>query len=642
MNRIVFFSKDDLTSIPMMEKINEFLKNYQSPLRSVSINDILELHHIVEYIDNGFVYASWKENETDNYKKQIKEFKREINIFFNGLTSSEIAAFYNEIDYNYLESFWLLVNRFKVYENITSEDLEIIFGKERFNIDDILYCSRVVQFFEEKIRVYLFTNFETAENLLDYYEASHDGEQKEKFFPKSLTLSDKEELINKYLDTENVNLNYIRLIERNKDSEFLKISDKTRLKAKRLSKKINDEVFTHENTTSIRRGASLSEDQEEMATVYYKEGVKVLSYSVKRLKEKTDKITLFKNYRRVFSLLDFQGCIDLVSKSSRIDTIERILMKSKNEFFISLDFQDKSLEGALKFEIYKHFLHTIDLRVEDLLQYYVNDYLNHKFNISTFKLYLPSSSGTYLEKIRLLVPEFESLIEQYRLYVHDGLIDYELLQVSTKTSGFEKIPSLVKKKYVYPAGEEYQKLSHNFFSEISILFDYQKYGKKYRSFFHLISSEDIKIDDFKDFKKEFVQKFVDENYLKIDHHGYLKPFNRMQLTTIGILRNNDVISYWCYPEIMRNEIDSMEKKKMVSFSGSLFSKAEKDYYNFYLNNRFSNGLWLRNKYVHATNSHDEQEQMNDYQILLKLLVLLVLKIEDDLVINSRINAEKVL
>lgn len=74
----------------------------------------------------------------------------------------------------------------------------------------------------------------------------------------------------------------------------------------------------------------------------------------------------------------------------------------------------------------------------------------------------------------------------------------------------------------------------------------------------------------------------------------------------------------------------MNQAGMVKFSDKLFTTAEQEYFDYYLNNRFSNGLWLRNKYVHATNSHDKVEQETDYKILLELLVLVVLKIEDDL------------
>lgn len=632
MNRIVFFSKDDMMSIQMMEEIDVFLKKYQDSDLSTAINDILEMQHICQYIDHGFIYSGWNADEVKQYKDRIKTFKKQISLYFKGLTTAEIIDFYDVIDYDYSESFWLLVNRTQIYETFTLEDLDVIFSKERFDIDEVLYCSRVVQFFDHKIKAYLLSNINSAEILLDYYEAEHLREQKEKFFPKSLTLADKEFLISSYLDMEDANLNYVKLIERNKDSEFLRISDKTRLKAKRLSKKLNEDALKDAYSISIRNGTTLSDNQKEMVRKFYKDGVPIISYSTKRLSEKTDKPTLFQNFRSVFEFVDFQGCINSVSKSARIDTLEIVSMRSKNEYLTSWDFADKTIVWGLKFETYRIFLESISVNVEELLEYYVNDYLNARFGINGLRLYLPSSSGTYLEKIRLLVPEFESLIEQYRLYVLDGEIDFELLQITTKTSGFDKIPSLIKNKYVYPAGGEFHRLSHNFFSRTSFLLDYQKYGRKYRSFFQVLLSEQLTLEDIKEVRRDFLQKFIDENKIKIDENGYLKPVNVIMLTIIELLRENDVLSYWYFPQDIRNEIDNMEKNNMVTISSALFAKSERDFYNFYMNNRFSNGLWLRNKYVHATNSHDEEEQKQDYYTLLNLLVLLVLKIEDDLIL----------
>ncbi|SHF91057.1 hypothetical protein SAMN05444481_10166 [Flavobacterium frigidimaris] len=634
MERIIFFSREDLASYPMMGKINEFLENGRHIKSLYTINDVLELQHICEYIDNGFFHKDWDDKKTEMYKKLIKEFKKQINLYFTGLTSELIVSFYDDIKYDYHESFWMLVNKFKIYEKITTADLLTLFKKRRFDINDILYCSRIVAFFEPEIKAYLLADEKNAENLLSYYEQEHDREQKEKYFPKSFSLHDRELLIDKYLDIEDVNLNYVRLVESSKDSEFLKISDKLRLKAKRLSKKLNAEHFKKAHVTTVAKGACLSEDQLEIEKIIMEGERQIYSYSVKKLREKTGKEDLFKNYRNIFGFIDFQGCIDMVIKSSRIDTFDRIFMKSKNEFLISFDFRDRTLTGELKFELYRYFLESIDIRIEDVLQYFVNDYLNSKFEVDTFRLYLPNSISTPLEKIRLIVPEFESLIEQYRLFVLEGSIDYELLQVTTKTSGFEKIPSRVKKKYVYPEGNEYSKLRNYFFNTSSILFDYQKYGKKYSCFYELIISENMMIKNFDSYEKEVIDKFIADDYLIADLNGVVKPKNYTFFIVLGILDNNDVINYYHFPDYIRKEIDRMEKLKIVAFSGALFTKAERDFFNYYLNNRFSNGLWLRNKYVHATNSHDEEEQKNDYRILLKLMVLLILKIEDDLRVEA--------
>ncbi|MBL7879857.1 MAG: hypothetical protein JNN23_08350, partial [Chryseobacterium gambrini] len=233
-----------------------------------------------------------------------------------------------------------------------------------------------------------------------------------------------------------------------------------------------------------------------------------------------------------------------------------------------------------------------------------------------------------------IVPEFESLIEQYKLYVEDDFVDYELMQVSTKTSKINSIPSLIQKKYVYPQGEEYLKLKYLFFSNMSHLFDYKKYGSQYSHFYELIRNETININDYNEPRKEFVIQQIQNGYLKTDSEGNISFVNRDKILIIGYFRMYDVMSYWYFPKSIRDELDRMNEDGLVKFSDKLFTVAEQEYLDYYLNNRFSNGIWLRNKYVHATNSHDIEEQQNDYKILIKLLVLVVLKIEDDLFISK--------
>lgn len=541
-----------------------------------------------------------------------------------------ILNFYDDIYFDYSKTFWLLVNKNETFKQITSSDLALLFKKAKFRITDILYCKRVVNHFDNEISQYLLSNPLNAEILLSYYESIQDRPQQEKFFPRSLTLEDREILVSEYLESDNTNLNYIRLIVKNKDSDNLKFTDKTRLKAKRLADKINDELLNSEHAIILRKGVALSEDQDEIIKIEYRDGEQICSYSKKKLSEDISNSTILKNFRTVFEYLDFQGCINFVSRTSEIDSFEYSFIRSKNEFFISSAFSEKSLDAHIRFEVYNYFLHSINIKLEDILESYVNNYLNTTFNINYLKLHLPSKESTWLEKIRLIVPEFESLLEQYKLHVEDDIVDYELLQVSTKTSKSSSIPSLLQKKYVYPIGEKYLNLKHTFFSNMSYLIDYEKYGEKYSSFYLLLINEKVSINDFDDLRKEYVQQLIDDNYLKINDDGILELGNQDLLLIVYYLKEYDVISYWRFPKSLREEIDIMNEQQMVKFSDKLLNIAEQEYFDYYLNNRFTNGLWLRNKYVHATNSHNEEEQQNDYKTLLKLLVLLILKIEDDL------------
>ena len=97
---------------------------------------------------------------------------------------------------------------------------------------------------------------------------------------------------------------------------------------------------------------------------------------------------------------------------------------------------------------------------------------------------------------------------------------------------------------------------------------------------------------------------------------------------------NDVISYWKYSKTARKIIDELCEKSILKFENTLLSTAESEYFNYYLNKAsFVNGFDLRNKYIHGCqpNGKDtEKIHENNYYLFLKLLILLIIKINDDL------------
>ena len=87
----------------------------------------------------------------------------------------------------------------------------------------------------------------------------------------------------------------------------------------------------------------------------------------------------------------------------------------------------------------------------------------------------------------------------------------------------------------------------------------------------------------------------------------------------------------------------MKEENMLFFDSSLFSKPEQSYFNYLLNkSEFTNGIDLRNSYLHGTQANPKDIQLHQYAyfVYLKLIVLVLLKIEDDLLISHAINNEK--
>ena len=627
-NRVVFYSKQDLSYDRNLQNAELIIENFNSE-KVFDINDTLELYQIKLYFDNNIYRSVWSKETKENYTLIVNSFWNTITAFFIKINSDNISKYFNSIDYEYYESFWTLISQLSVHKSISSDSLKEILKNSRFHIRQLLKQKNIVNHFSKIIKDFLMDSTESAELLLSQFEEDHILSKKPKlFFPTSLKDSDKESMISKYLDLPNANLNYVKLVI---NSRTLKLSDRTKLKAKRLEKKQNDDFFKNENGTSHRVQVSLSKDQNEPYKLENQNGQLTHSYSEKWLNLTKSNENIFRNFSFLFKYINAQGCIELVSKNHEIDSFERTFMRSKNEYLISFKFHGKSLLSHIQLAIYLHYLNENEINIESVLSHQINQVLNERFEIKGLTISFASQNATPLEKIRFIAPELEFLIKQYQCYVEEGFIDFDLIKISSSQLHLSKVSSKLNKKYVYGQGEEYLRLKYYFFSNSSMSNYIESFKEKYRSFYQLLTSENIGYEDFQDYQKRDIDYLISNKYLYKDKDGFMRIKNQELVFIIGKLHYEDVLNFWHYSEEIRNEILEMEKKEMVKFENTLFTIEERKYLNYYLNKKeFSNGMDLRNKYLHGTNSSSEDGQQNDYLRLLKLIILVIYKIKDDL------------
>ncbi|MEI7423438.1 MAG: hypothetical protein WCK18_15145, partial [Prolixibacteraceae bacterium] len=276
--------------------------------------------------------------------------------------------------------------------------------------------------------------------------------------------------------------------------------------------------------------------------------------------------------------------------------------------------------------------------IELILKDVIDDIFNGFFNLKNLRITFPSENTSNLEKVRMIAPEFESLLKQFQLYAEDGIINHELLRISSAPKKLSDIISPVEKKYGYgTSSEKLQELQYSFFSDQSMLWYVDLYKNKYHNLYSLLVKEDVRVTDFKNYQRPAIEKFIKERYLAENQEGFVKIRKIFELLVIGKLYKDEVISYWHFPSGIRTVIDQMHEEGLIYFGKTLFSEPEQKYFNFYLNKLdFTDGLDLRNKYLHGTNSDSDEEHQNSYLIYLKLFVLALLKIVNDLSIGMLI------
>lgn len=595
------------------------------------IKDILEFYHIKQYFDNELYLLSWTQEDIIFFKKVVEQSWLIVRKHMLGINNSNLIDNLAQVDYSYIQSFWQLIDQFAIYKNIDKYTFALALNKYNRNINNILSSSNIVKQFNSEIKDFLLQYSGTAELLMSSMEEK-DRSAHKLYFPKSLGLSDMELIISNYLDSPDANLNYVRLIVSSRDTPEFKLSPKVRLKAKKKSEELNNQILEKGHTWFEGVQIAIAKDQEEAIKISREANNLEISYSETYLNNQIGSVPLFNVFANLFHYTNQQGLIRLVSLDSELDVLEKTLMKSKNEYLIGSEFVRKNHQSQIQLLLYNHYLKNRDLSVEQLIESYIDDLLRGHFQIINFRFNFPSKDSSDLEKIRILAPEFEFMLRQYQTFVDEGEIDFDLLELQSNPIRFSEVRSLCDKKYIYIKNDKMIRLKYQFFSDQSMLHYVEPHKSKHRNLYKLLTKEDVSLEQFRSYQIDAITNLVNEGYLYITDNGKVKINKQVFIFLLGELFENDVLSYWNYPSHIRNVIDEMINQDLVSFQNTLFTKQEQQYLNFYLNKKeFTNGLDLRNKYLHGTNSPSEDSQKYDYYLFLKLIILALLKIKDDLV-----------
>jgi len=464
-----------------------------------------------------------------------------------------------------------------------------------------------------------------------------------------LTIDDKENIILNYLDSQIANLNYIRLIINAKNRNDFKISDRTRLKAKRLYKSETEKFLAEKQ--GMRYGVSISfpENATKIKEVFIDDNLTVhYSYSLDFIKQNTAPYSLFLNFVHLFEFLDEQNRIDLVNKKNQMGGLERFMgVHSQNEYKRGTSFSLSEMTSQGQIFGYNKIVSELNNSIENILHFVFTSTIQEKYNFAhNARFSVPSPNNSHFEKVRLLAPELESVLKQFKLFVEDGNIDFELLQISSSPSAIKDIPSLNRNKYIYfnENNKEMVACLNLFFSDQTLLSYVEPFlEKNYHNFFDLLVNEDVKFSNYEEHLKPGLNYLMDRGFILIDDNNFIQITNIERVLIFKDLYDNEVASFYHYPIAFQNEAERMVSENIIFFESTLFSKPEQSYFNYFLNkSEFTDGLDLRNSYLHGTQATSDEIAKHEYAyfVYLKLLVLVMLKIEDDLLISKTIRNKR--
>ncbi|MGP4846206.1 hypothetical protein ACTXGQ_18910, partial [Marinobacter sp. 1Y8] len=485
-------------------------------------------------------------------------------------------------------------------------------------------------------------NPKSAEILLSIYEVNDPLNKPKMLLPRSLTPNDKELILSNYLDSDSVNLSYALMIKNMRTRSDLKVSDKTRLKAKNCylneQKRLQESntLHMHEFGVSVRFEEGISEHKQASRD---KNVINYL-YSLDYIADNAHPYMLFSNFEYLFEYVDLQKRIRLVANEKDLGVLELFMsVSAQDEYRGGLPFSISEMTSHAQIVVYSQWVNKLDISLESIIHHVFEHSFQEKYNFADNAKFSVPTATTFLEKVRLLAPEFESLLKQFKLFVEEGHIDFDLLQISSSPSSIADIPSLNEDKYIYLNEKNHilmQCLNIFFSNQRSLNYVKPHQEKEYDNFFELLRKENVRFSDYEEYQKPELKYLIDNGFIAINKQDLIVVNNPMRLILLNDLYYNEVGSLYHYPVEYRQEAKQMVVDDIAYFEKTLFSKPEQSYFNYCLNKKeFTNGLDLRNSYLHGTqpNHSEVNTHAKAYFIYLKLIFLALLKIEDDLNLN---------
>lgn len=631
--RVKFFSKEDYIVPDQLKKSEKILDSF-IPDQELSLTDLFEFYSVKLYFDNDLFLISWSEEVKKKYQNIVNSTYEILKKAMLSLQDKTILQELTNLDQIFFDNFWELFNHLSVYKQISNELIGGILKVDSRQIYQILKHKKIIDKYDQLLRSFLMDYDGTAELMLSKFEKKEreKGEAGLIVFPKSLSPEDREHIICQYIEREEPNINFLNLIVNSTDSTDLKLSSKTRFSARKKLDEQTSRIFEKGSTFSFGCHVFFREHQKEPSITISQNRSLYLFYSedfIKKFPNNADLFQLFKSF--FFNYTDNENLVTFVSKPSELSVIERISIQSKNEYKEGVAFRFKENLAHSQLLAFNSYLKRKGNNIESVINSYV-EIINHLIQPHHILFRISENPQNYLQAIRTILPDFELLLKQIKILGEEGCIDLELIRENSKPIKLGDIPSSKNRKYIYLDKDNYLlSLQYHFFSDQCPLFIIGSVENKYDNFYNLLLYENIRLEQFKNYQKPTVQYLLENHYLKIDEQGFLKLDNEILLYLVGQIHCNGVISYWSYCKEIRDVIDALIDEGLLNYENTLFSRQEKSYINFYLNKKeFTNGLDLRNKYLHGTNSFSEDQNAEDYFRLLKIIVVTLLKIEDDL------------
>lgn len=638
MSRIKYYSSNDLSIGDNLIKCEKIFKDFDEKKEYNEINDVIELYNISIFFDHEFKLLKWSDDEYESYKEIANKIKNKVYVFLNKITNDNFKEMYENVCFEYKDNFWTLFDKTINKLDVNEQSFNDVLNSDYINIYDILCNKKIVEKYENIIKEYLINNVDIAVDVLVHLFILKKENDKKIYIPNSLTNDDKVEIILKYINLKQANLNYLKLLLNVSDSDIC-LDVRIRKKIKDKIKELEQQLLKNGIIFDFKYQVCFAPDLKVPVKMERKGRNINILFDLNWIKNNLDYPTILNNFIYLFGYVDDQFRWNCVTKKIDLGLFETIFtLRASNDYFISDLFRIYNYIANMKQTAYYNQLSSQNVKLERVIEWFFNDYLCEEFGIKNFNVTMSSNETKFLEKCRNDFAEFEGVLKKYNFYTEDGYIDQELVTMFSKPISFKNIKSVLKSKYIYVNYKnKFENICFALFSDQCMLKFVERINGRAKCFYELILKNEIYKSDIRMNDKYWLDLLVKNNLIYIEN-DIIKIKDSITINILKDLYENEVLNYWRLNDKRREKVDLLIENGLLKSSSSLLSVPESDFLNYILNNKYSNSLFLRNMYLHGTQPVGNEEiHKSNYMIILRLFILVIIKINDELCLKEYID-----
>lgn len=619
------------------EKAVEILVNSVGKEIDSGTNRVLELYNAYHYIEKNKARLPFEKSQTNGYLSLIAGAKKRVACFFNSLNEENIFQAFSECDTMFWDDFHNLFFRFKVYCRISKESIIDVIRHLMMTPMEILKDKCFVQEYNEEITQLFEDQDYSAEFIIEYYMGLRDERTAEKcYWPGAMTKEKKYSIVERYIEGDRVSPNTLALIfdgrsrcckEFEPDDDLRYIAKTRYLRFWKEDKRVIQGIPYEGNIEFRPCKEGVHIDETEFGISAY--------YDSDWIKENLDYPTILNNFIYLFGYVDSCMRCTLTAEHNERSFLERFYAVNGNGMYLIGDsFRKKDRFSIGQMACYLQELNRYEVCLEEVIKWFFESYLVEEFSAVGFHCMMPEKTDSILNKFTRTAAVLDGIVKQFNLFCKNGKIDRGRYEYSSSTPTYGEIRSLIKSKYAYAKSEEIKREMRDMFSTQSPMVHLKGRHNRIQPFYSAILNNSITTDELLESNLQEFDWLVSRGTIFVEN-GRIQ-LNMERTIILGDLYTNRVI---CLQYLNSQQVKAMLLNGDIEVDNHLLTIYESRYFNYVLNDReFSNSIGLRNRYMHESYPLDNNMQYEDYLILLRMLIILVIKINEDFCLRQKANS----